>query len=86
MRDQPGVQEVADFGGVAPARVLVVVGDEIAQRRGVPLFGGCLGLFDQRANLVLGCSGGAAAGAGERDDERKSGVTQGASPIAAGCP
>jgi len=40
MRDEIGVQEIADFGRIAAARVLVVVGDKGAQFRGVARLGG----------------------------------------------
>ena len=84
MGDEPGVQEVADVDGVAAARVAVVVGNEAAKCGGVPLFGGSFCFIDQGANLVLGRAGWAATRDGERQREREAGLTQGASPIAAG--
>jgi hypothetical protein len=62
VRDQPGMQQVADVGGVAARRIAVVVGDEVAQPRGVPRLGRGLGLVQQRADLLLRRARGTAAG------------------------
>jgi hypothetical protein len=80
------VQERADIRGIAPARVLVVVGDERAQIRGVASLGRGFGLVDQGADLVLGRARRAATGEDGDQDERESAFTQGAPPIAAGRP
>jgi hypothetical protein len=84
MRDQPGVQEVADLGRVAAALVLVVVGDEAAQLRGIARLGRSLGARDELADLVLRRAGGAAACGGEQDREREGWPRQGVAPTA-GC-
>ena len=56
MRDEPGVQEVPDVGGVAAARILVVIRDEIAKLRGITLFRRGFSGIDECADLVLGCA------------------------------
>ena len=86
MRDEIRVQEVADFGGIAPARIFVVIGDEGTQIRGVAGLGGSLGFVDQGADLVFRRAGGTAAGKGKGEGrrEREAAVTQGEPPIAAG--
>ena len=81
MCDEPGMQEVPDVGGIAAARVLVVVGDEIAQPGDIALFGRGFGGIDERAKLVLGRARGSAGGGGER--ERKDETTQDIPPTAA---
>ena len=37
MRDEPGVQEIPDVGGIAAACILVIIRDEIAKLRGIAL-------------------------------------------------
>ena len=84
VRDEPGMQEVPHVGGIAAARVRVVVGDEGAQLAGVACLGERLGLVHQRADLVLGRAGGAAGGAGEGREQGE--ATQATPPSAAACP
>ncbi|HEU4515706.1 MAG TPA: hypothetical protein VFR77_00250 [Steroidobacteraceae bacterium] len=84
MGDQPGVQQVPDVRGVAPARVGIVVGDEVAQGRRVAILRERLGLVDERADLLFRRARRAAAGAGDEDRERE--LTQAAPPTAAGRP
>jgi hypothetical protein len=84
MRDEPGVQEIADVGGVAAAGVLVVVGDQRAKLGGAARFRRGLRRVDERADLVLGRAGWAAARTGERREERGGRATQAAPPTAAG--
>ena len=84
MRDEPGVQEIADVGGVPAALVLVIVGDEAAQFGSIARLGRFLGARDQLADLVLGGARGAAARAGEQDREREGWPMQGVAPTA-GC-
>jgi hypothetical protein len=75
------VQEGADVTGPAPARVLVVVRDEAAKFRGIARLGRGFGLVDERADLVLGLAGGAAAR--EAGEQRERGeATQAAPPTA----
>ena len=84
MRDEPGVQEVADVGRIAAALVLVIVGDEAAQLGGIARLGRGLGACDEFADLVLRSAGGAAARASEQDREREGRPMQGVAPTA-GC-
>ena len=84
MRDEPGVQEIADVGRIAAALVPVVVGDEAAKFGGIARLGRGLGACDEFADLVLRSAGGAAARAGEQDREREGWLMQGAAPTA-GC-
>jgi hypothetical protein len=84
MRDEPGVQEIADVGGVAAARVLVIVGDEAAKLGGIARLGRGLGARDELADLVLRSAGGAAARTGEQERERECWLMQEAPPTA-GC-
>jgi len=84
MRDEPGVQEIADFGGIAAARVLVIIGDEAAKLGGIARLGRGLGARDQFADLVLRSTGGAAARAAEQEREREGRLMQEAPPTA-GC-
>jgi len=81
MRDEPAVQEGADVVGAPAARVFVVVRDEAAKLRGIARLGRGLGLVDERADLVLGRAGGAAAR--EAGEQREGGeATQAAPPTA----
>jgi hypothetical protein len=80
------VQERADVRGIAPARVLVVVGDERAQIRSVARLGRGFALVDQGADLVLGRARRAATGEDGDKDECESVFTQGGPPTAAGRP
>jgi hypothetical protein len=84
MRDEPGVQEIADVGGVATALVLVVVGDQAAKVGSVARLGRGLGARDELADLVFRRAGGTAGCAGEQDRERKNRPKQ-APPPTAGC-
>lgn len=67
--DEPGVQEIAQLGGAPALRVLVVVGDELLERRSVARLGGAFGLADQRPNRVFGRARRAACGEGEERGE-----------------
>lgn len=69
MRDEISVQEVADLGGIAAGRILVIVGDERAKLGGVARLRGGLRRIDERADLLLGRAGRPASRAGERRDE-----------------
>jgi hypothetical protein len=82
MRDEPGVQEIADLRCIAAALILVIVGDEAAKLGGIARLGGGLGARDEFANLVLRSAGGTAARAGEQERERESLITQEAPPTA----
>lgn len=86
VRDQIGVQEIADFRGVASGRVLVVVGDQSAQRRRVALLRGGLGGGNERADLVFGRVRGTAARDRKYKRAGEDRVTQARRPTAAGRP
>jgi hypothetical protein len=81
MGGQPGVQQVADIGSVAALWILVVVGDEPLEVRGVSRLGGGFGSVDKRADFFL--RRGRAAAGGERQRERGSEPTQAGPRIAA---
>ena len=81
MSDEPGVQEVPDVGGVAAARVLVVIRNEIAKLRGIALLRRGFGGIDECADFILGRARGSAGSGGER--ERKDEPTQDIPPTAA---
>ena len=66
MCDEPGVQEVPDVGGVAAARIRIVIRDEPAKLRGVALLRRGFGGIDECANFVLGGARGSACGGGIR--------------------
>jgi len=84
MRDEPGMQEVADVGCIAAAGVLVIVGDEPAKPGRVARLGRSLGARDEFADLVLRSPGRAAACADEQEREREGWPIQEAPPTA-GC-
>lgn len=82
MRDEVAVQEAADVRRFAPSRILVIVGDERAERRGVSFFRGQFSRIDQGSDLVLGRPGRSAAGDGEARCERDASRAQDKPPIA----
>jgi hypothetical protein len=82
MCDEPGVEEIADLGGVAAASVLVVIGDGVTQFGGVARLGRGLDVRDESANLFLGRAAWAAAGKSEQNPERERRLSQGNPPIA----
>ena len=84
MRDQVPVQDAADVVRGAPARVLVVVGDQLAQARGVALLGRPFRRVDQRADRVLRRAGRPATRERERRDEQQAISSEDTRPIAAG--
>ena len=86
MRDEPGVQEIADIRSVAAARVPVIVGNEAAKPGGIARFGRGLGARDEFADLVLRSAGGTTARAGEQDRAYEGWLMQELPPTAGYCP
>jgi len=82
MPDEIRVQERPDFRRIAAARVIVIVGDERPEFRCIARLGGELRFADKITDLVLGRTGGSAAGNGESRRQRETELMQGGSPTA----
>ena len=80
------MQDAADVACGAPARVPVVVGDQVAQVCGVALLGRGFRRIDQRADLVLRRAGGTAARKQKDRGERQVTGEADRRPTAAGRP
>lgn len=82
MRDEVRVQERPDFRRIAAARVSVIVGDKRPEFRSIARLGDELRLADKITDLVLGRTGGSAAGNGDSRSQRETELMQGGSPTA----
>ena len=80
------MQDAADVARGPPARVPVVVGDQVAQIRRIARLGCAFRRVDQRADFVLRRAGGAATSQREDCGERQVTCAADKRPIAAGRP
>jgi hypothetical protein len=84
VRDQVAVQDAADVARGAPAGIPVVVGDQLAQVRGIALLGRQFRRIDERADLVLRRAGSTATRQRQDRGERQVTCAADKCPIAAG--
>jgi hypothetical protein len=86
VRDQVAVEDAADVARGAPARIPIIVGDQVTQVGGIALLGCAFRRIDERADLILRCAGGTAARKQKDRGERQLTYAADKRPIAAGRP